>query len=109
MSKTQIEHNAKVEGGFIGAILPALATAGLATGLRTVKLLTKLVDQVLRIKRKSEEVVKDASKKIFTYIKMQRYSMPIHKFIHQSKRPPPASVKWLSHENLAHPEEPLYG
>ena len=43
MSKTQIEHNAKVEGGFIGAILPFLATAGrfllssvlpsLATGL----------------------------------------------------------------------------
>ena len=28
MSKTQIEHNAKVEGGFIGAILPFLATAG---------------------------------------------------------------------------------
>ena len=45
MSKTQIEHNAKVEGGFIGAILPMLATAGkflmssvlpgLATGLLT--------------------------------------------------------------------------
>jgi len=43
MSKTQLEHNAKVEGGFIGAILPFLATAGkfllssvlpsLATGL----------------------------------------------------------------------------
>ena len=42
-SKTQLEHNAKVEGGFIGAILPFLATAGrfllssvlpsLATGL----------------------------------------------------------------------------
>jgi len=28
MSKTQLEHNAKVEGGFIGAILPFLATAG---------------------------------------------------------------------------------
>src|ERR1043165_995903 len=28
MSKTQIAHNAKVEGGFIGAILPFLATAG---------------------------------------------------------------------------------
>ena len=43
MSKTQLEHNAQVEGGFIGAILPCLATAGkfllsnvlpsLATGL----------------------------------------------------------------------------
>ena len=43
MSKTQIEHNAKIEGGFIGALLPLLATAGkfllssvlpsLATGL----------------------------------------------------------------------------
>src|SRR5678815_4438781 len=28
MSKTQLFHNAKVEGGFIGAILPFLATAG---------------------------------------------------------------------------------
>src|SRR5688572_13922725 len=28
MSKTQLEHNKKVEGGFIGAILPLLATAG---------------------------------------------------------------------------------
>jgi hypothetical protein len=28
MSKTQLEDNAKVEGGFIGAILPFLATAG---------------------------------------------------------------------------------
>src|SRR6218665_375139 len=28
MSKTQLEHNAKVEGGFIGAILPFLDTAG---------------------------------------------------------------------------------
>ena len=28
MSKTQLDHNAKVEGGFIGAILPFLATAG---------------------------------------------------------------------------------
>ena len=28
MSKTQIEHNAKIEGGFIGALLPLLATAG---------------------------------------------------------------------------------
>ena len=28
MSKTQLAHNAKVEGGFIGAILPFLATAG---------------------------------------------------------------------------------
>src|SRR5688572_33152354 len=28
MSKTQLIHNAKVEGGFIGAILPFLATAG---------------------------------------------------------------------------------
>jgi len=27
MSKTQLEHNKKVEGGFIGAILPFLATA----------------------------------------------------------------------------------
>ena len=39
MSKTQLEHNAKVEGGFISAILPFLATAGkfllssLATGV----------------------------------------------------------------------------
>ena len=43
MSKTQTEHNAKIEGGFIGALLPLLATAGkfllssvlpsLATGL----------------------------------------------------------------------------
>lgn len=28
MSKTQLLHNAKIEGGFIGAILPFLATAG---------------------------------------------------------------------------------
>ena len=28
MSKTQLAHNARVEGGFIGAILPFLATAG---------------------------------------------------------------------------------
>lgn len=28
LSKTQLEHNAKVEGGFIGALLPMLATAG---------------------------------------------------------------------------------
>lgn len=28
MSKTQLEHNKKVEGGFIGAILPFLAKAG---------------------------------------------------------------------------------
>src|SRR6218665_3324855 len=28
MSKTQIEYNKKVEGGFIGALLPMLATAG---------------------------------------------------------------------------------
>src|ERR1043165_7070569 len=28
MSKTQLVYNAKVEGGFIGAILPFLATAG---------------------------------------------------------------------------------
>lgn len=28
MSKTQLQHNAKVEGGFIGALLPFLATAG---------------------------------------------------------------------------------
>src|SRR5678815_3787485 len=28
MSKTQLAHNAKVEGGFIGAILPFLATTG---------------------------------------------------------------------------------
>ena len=43
MSKTQLIHNAKIEGGFIGALLPMLATAGkfllsnvlptLATGL----------------------------------------------------------------------------
>ena len=35
--------------------------------------------------------------------------MPIHKFIHKHKRPTPASVKWLPHENLAHHAEPLYG
>ena len=35
--------------------------------------------------------------------------MPIHKFIRKYKRQPPASVKWLPHENLAHPAEPLYG
>src|SRR6218665_3496110 len=28
MSKTQLEHNAKVEGGFTGAIIPFLANAG---------------------------------------------------------------------------------
>src|SRR6218665_2744952 len=28
MSKTQVEYNKKVEGGFIGALLPMLATAG---------------------------------------------------------------------------------
>jgi len=28
MSKTQLEHNAKIEGGFLSLILPALATAG---------------------------------------------------------------------------------
>ncbi|KAH3844580.1 hypothetical protein DPMN_086839 [Dreissena polymorpha] len=35
--------------------------------------------------------------------------MPIHKFIHKHKRPTPASVKWLPHENRAHPAKPLYG
>ena len=41
---------------------------------------------------------------------MQRYSMPpIHKFIHKHKRPTPASVKWLPHENLAHPAKQLNG
>lgn len=33
--------------------------------------------------------------------------MPIHKFIHKYERPPPAPVKWLQHENLAHPVNPL--
>ena len=28
VSKTQLQYNSKIEGGFIGAILPALATAG---------------------------------------------------------------------------------
>ena len=28
MSKTQLQYNSKIEGGFMGAILPALATAG---------------------------------------------------------------------------------
>jgi|ERR1700733_14249660 len=28
MSKSQLQHNAKIEGGFIGALLPLLATAG---------------------------------------------------------------------------------
>lgn len=28
LSKTQLKHNSKIEGGFIGAILPLLATAG---------------------------------------------------------------------------------
>lgn len=28
LSKTQLEHNTKIEGGFIGALLPMLATAG---------------------------------------------------------------------------------
>ena len=40
---------------------------------------------------------------------MQRHSMPIHKFIHKHKRPTPASVKWLPHENLAHPAKQLNG
>ena len=33
--------------------------------------------------------------------------MPIHKFIQKYERPP--SVKWLLHENLAHPAKPLPG
>ena len=54
MTKTQLEHNAKVEGGFIGAILPYLATAGkfllssvlpsLATGLLSGAAGSKVVD-----------------------------------------------------------------
>ena len=35
--------------------------------------------------------------------------MPIHKFIHKYERPPPAPVKWLPHENLAHPAKPSPG
>ena len=35
--------------------------------------------------------------------------MPIHKFITKYERPPPAPVKWVPHENLAHPAEPLHG
>ena len=59
MSKTQLDHNAKVEGGFIGAILPFLATAGkfllskvlpsLATGALSglgSAATTKLVDKI---------------------------------------------------------------
>lgn len=59
MSKTQLEHNAKVEGGFIGAILPFLATAGkfllssvlpsLATGALTgigTAAASKVVDKI---------------------------------------------------------------
>ena len=59
MSKTQLNHNAKVEDGFIGAILPFLATAGkfllskvlpsLATGALSglgSAATTKLVDKV---------------------------------------------------------------
>ena len=40
---------------------------------------------------------------------MQRYMPPIHKFIHKHKRPTPAAVKWLPHENLAHPAKQLNG
>jgi hypothetical protein len=40
---------------------------------------------------------------------MNRYSMPIHKFITKHERPPPAPIRWLQHENLAHPAEPLPG
>ena len=35
--------------------------------------------------------------------------MPIHKCLHKSKRSQTASDKWLPHENLAHPAEPLNG
>jgi hypothetical protein len=38
---------------------------------------------------------------------MQRYGMPIHKFIRKYERPLPVPVKWLQHENLAHPAKPL--
>jgi hypothetical protein len=38
---------------------------------------------------------------------MQRYGMPIHKFINKYERPSP--VKWLPHENLAHPAKALPG
>lgn len=40
---------------------------------------------------------------------MQRYGMPIHKFIHKHERPQPAPVRWIPHENLAHPAAPLEG
>ena len=40
---------------------------------------------------------------------MQRYGMPIHKFIHKHERPALAVVKWLPHKNLTYPAEPLHG
>jgi hypothetical protein len=59
MSKTQLKYNAKIEGGFIGALLPLLATAGkfllsnvlpsLATGALTglgSAATTKIIDKI---------------------------------------------------------------
>ena len=68
MSKTQLKYNEKVEGGFIGAILPLLATAGkfllsnvlpgLATGAltglgsaATTKIIDKISGSAIYVKR----------------------------------------------------------
>lgn len=40
---------------------------------------------------------------------MQRYGQPIHKFITKHQRRPPPAIKWLQHENLSHPPNPLLG
>lgn len=40
---------------------------------------------------------------------MQRYGMPIHKFITKHERRPPTPIRWLPHESLAHPAQPLPG
>jgi hypothetical protein len=40
---------------------------------------------------------------------MQKYGMPIHKFITKHERQPPAPIKWLPHENLKHSAKPLTG
>ena len=35
--------------------------------------------------------------------------MPVHKFITKHERRPPAPIRWLLHESLTHPANPLPG
>lgn len=47
--------------------------------------------------------------KNYSHIEMQRYGMPIDKFITETERRPPTPIRWQPHENLAYPAEPLSG